>query len=619
MRIHTTSLNLVLGAVVGLATPSSETMPIVDLGYGVYQGYYNSTSSLNIFKGIRYAASPTGSLRWQKPQSPQMSRSETTLATQYPSACPQSPEGPLADQYNFTVSGNEDCLFVSVFAAPGADSLPVMVWIHGGGYGTGQGNNEFWELLDSNNNGFVLVLIQYRLGAFGFLSSEDLVSHGGVPNVGIHDMRFSLEWVKSHINKFGGDPEQVTVAGESAGGGAVMLLTMANGGTEGTSLFTKAITASPYLPQQWDFDGAEPTQAYNQFAAQAGCVDALGHGFNNQSVLDCLTLMDTTVLQNASAHVSGGYKYGQWAFVPVTDSQLISGRPSVQLNAGNVNGLRMLTSNNADEGQGFTPQNITSATDFEEFVTWLFPLMTGEDRGRVLEAYSIPPVIEGPLFSSFGDHGPTALNQSEFGIGQQQRANNLYAETTFICPSYWLANAFSSTTIQASKNESTKKAWKYQFSVPPSEHGADLDAYQAFNREALGLGTMTEVARKAVQFAWGRFIIYGDPSLPESLVDSLVEMDNGTATGDDIYAITTGNWTEWSQASDGSRMLNVNMTGGVPDVIKWTPVGAATINITQMINPGLEARFRIVNAETWEGGRGERCKLWQDLGATVPE
>lgn len=113
--------------------------------------------------------------------------------------------------------------------------------IDGGGYGTGQGNNEFWELLESNGNAFILVLIQYRLGAFGFLSSNDFVSHGGVPNVGIHDMRFSLEWIKSHIVKFGGDPEQVTIAGESAGGGAVMLLTMANGGTEGTSLFTNAM------------------------------------------------------------------------------------------------------------------------------------------------------------------------------------------------------------------------------------------------------------------------------------------------------------------------------------------------------------------------------------------
>lgn len=184
------------------------------------------------------------------------------------------------------------------------------------------------------------------------------------------------------------------------------------------------------------------------------------------------------------------------------------------------------------------------------------PTMKAKDVGLVLEAYSIAPVDQGPLFSTFGDHGPTALNQSAFGIGQQQRANNLYAETTFVCPSYWLANAFSG---QASDKDSAKRAWKYQYSVPPSEHGADLDAYQAFNRETLGLGTMTEAARKAVQLAWGRFIIHGEPILSRALVDSLSETTNDTTTGDGMDAITTGNWPEWSRSDAAPRMLNINM------------------------------------------------------------
>lgn len=174
----------------------------------------------------------------------------------------------------------------------------------------------------------------------------------------------------------------------------------------------------------------------------------------------------------------------------------------------------------------------------------------------MLEAYSIASVDQGPLFSTLGDHGPTALNQSEFGIGQQQRANNLFAETTFVCPSYWLADAFSG---RVSENASIKRAWKYQYSVPPSEHGADLDAYQAFNRETLGRGTMTATARKAIQLAWGRFIIHGDPSLPKALVDSLSETTNGSTTGDGMDAITAGNWREWSRSEGAPRMLNVNM------------------------------------------------------------
>lgn len=85
---------------------------------------------------------------------------------------------------------------------------------------------------------------------FGFLSSAE-VAENGVVNVAIHDMRFALQWVQKHIHLFGGDPTQVTIAGESAGGGAVMLLAMANGGTEGDLLFKGVIPGSPYLPSQW--------------------------------------------------------------------------------------------------------------------------------------------------------------------------------------------------------------------------------------------------------------------------------------------------------------------------------------------------------------------------------
>lgn len=262
---------------------------------------------------------------------------------------------------------------------------------------------------------------------------------------------------------------------------------------------------------------------------------------------------------------------------------------------------------------GFVPQNISTASDFDDFTAGLFPLMPSATLDQLHSAYSIAPVVSGPIFSTLGDIGPTALNQSGFAIGQQQRANNLYAETTFVCPSYWLANAYSPSSRQPNK-----RSWKYQFSVPPSEHGADLDAYQSFTREALGQGTMTDVARKAVQLAWGRFIINNDPTVPPSLIEELTIAENGTHTGDNLSAIATGNWAQWSD--DCRRhMLNINMTGGVPDIIDWTPVVGNIVNVTQMIGPGLEARFRMVDAWSWEGGRGERCEFWKNFGSSVPE
>lgn len=270
------------------------------------------------------------------------------------------------------------------------------------------------------------------------------------------------------------------------------------------------------------------------------------------------------------------------------------------------------------------PQNITSTSDFDQYIEALLPLMSSRDLDRLEDAYWIPPTVAGPLFSTIGSNRPTALNQSEYAIGQQQRANNLYAETTFVCPSYWLANAYSeSSPDKRGKVTTTKQAWKYQFSVPPSEHGADLDAYQAFNRETLGKGTMNEAARKAVQLTWGRFIIHDDPTLPASIVKSLTTTFNGSSTGDEASAMMTGTWPTWSDTTTTEdrvyKMLNINMTGGSPEVLSYTAGDGTAINVTQMIGPGLEARFQIVDAWSWEGVRGRRCELWKDLGASVPE
>lgn len=96
--------------------------------------------------------------------------------------------------------------------------------------------NDPSELITTNNNGFIAVEIQYRLGAFGFLSSEDVKKHGQV-NAGLLDQRFALRWVQDNIKKFGGDPRKVTIAGESAGAGSVMLQAMAYGGNQHRYLF----------------------------------------------------------------------------------------------------------------------------------------------------------------------------------------------------------------------------------------------------------------------------------------------------------------------------------------------------------------------------------------------
>ena len=111
---------------------------------------------------IRYAAPPTGSLRWQPPQTPAVNRAQVLPANTLEQNCPQSPDSPIPAGFNFT--GNEDCLFLSVYAPQNKTNLPVLVWIHGGGYGAGQGNEDMSPIINANNNNFVAVAIQYRVG-----------------------------------------------------------------------------------------------------------------------------------------------------------------------------------------------------------------------------------------------------------------------------------------------------------------------------------------------------------------------------------------------------------------------------------------------------------------------
>jgi carboxylesterase type B len=120
---------------------------------------------------------------------------------------------------------SEDCLFLNVQSPSNASNLPVLVWIHGGGYGAGNGRQDFSDILNTNGNNFVTVSIQYRLGPFGFLASDEL-HRRGVVNAGLLDQFFALQWVQTYIREFGGDPSAVTISGESAGGGSVMLMDM---------------------------------------------------------------------------------------------------------------------------------------------------------------------------------------------------------------------------------------------------------------------------------------------------------------------------------------------------------------------------------------------------------
>ncbi|KAK4936676.1 hypothetical protein LTR66_015304, partial [Elasticomyces elasticus] len=440
----------------------------VDLGYAIYQGTANSTTNINTFLGIRFAAPPTGTLRWQAPQAPPVDRSAPIPATSYAPTCPQGPDSSNHIANVNEMLANEDCLFVNVYSPSNMTGpLPVLVWIHGGGYGAGNGRQDLSTIINTNGNQFVGVAIQYRLGAFGFLSSDE-VYRNGVVNAGIMDQTFALKWVQQYISQFGGDPRRVTISGESAGGGSTMLQSMVYGGSLGETLFNNVITASPYLPMQYGYSDWIPSQSYYAFATAAGCPPSMAYGFNGTTpIFQCLVSKDSATLINASATIVQSGTYGTWAFLPVTDGFFIQDTPSRQFLRGQINGQNLLAGNNANEGAPFVQRGIITEDDLVNWLHFTFPLFNNKDIAKVLLYYpSSNSSATGPLYPTLGDVGPTALNQSSVATGQQQRADNIYAETTFHCPAYWMAEAFSN-------NRHGGAAYKYQFSVPPALHNND--------------------------------------------------------------------------------------------------------------------------------------------------
>ena len=356
------------------------------------------------------------------------------------------------------------------------------------------------------------------------------------------------------------------------------------------------IASSPYLPVQYGYADWQPSQAYYAFAQAAGCFPGKAYGNSSTTIFQCLQAADTMVLQNASASISGSGTWGTWGFLPVTDGDFIRYRPSEQLPTGRINGQRVLSGNNANEGVPFTIQNINTQTDFENWVKSSYPLLTPTDVNNVL-SYAYPssssPVDPSALrFATSGDGSPTAVNVSSFGTGQQQRANNLYSETTFVCPSYWLAEAFTF---------SGHEAYKYQYSVPASQHGADLAG------EGLRPITPNESPEFVTAFTsiWGNFITTNDPRIPDA-----------TANGNSSAAANGASSWPMYVGGPGAKMLNLNETGGVEF---GTRVVLTTPNVTESGEPGLTNDIRVVDAWSWEGGRGARCEFWKGLGARVPE
>lgn len=357
------------------AAATANKLPVVDLGYELQRAtVYNSTGGYYNFSNIRYAAPPTGNLRFTAPKQPKKNRG-TVQTGQEGRICPQAAPaweiiaGQFIPEYlqgqtvfngsSFNTSTGspapldprttEDCLFLDVFApknifdnAGKGKGAPVLVWIYGGGYTmgdkSGSGNPAGLLKRSGGTKGakVIYVAMNYRLGALGWLSGPTFQANG-TANAGLHDQRFALKWIQEHIHKFGGDPDRVTVFGESAGGGSIMHQITAYGRHDGPTPFQQAILQSPgFLPY---VSNQQQEQTLKSFLSLLG-VDTIEEARQQPF---------SAILQ-ANAQQIGASPYGQYTYGPTVDGDFVPALPGLLLLHGQYpKDLNIMVGHNADE------------------------------------------------------------------------------------------------------------------------------------------------------------------------------------------------------------------------------------------------------------------------------
>ncbi|MCB1678405.1 MAG: carboxylesterase family protein [Halioglobus sp.] len=319
-----------------LLSACGKTPLTVEVGGGVLRGYLDD--GVEYYLGIPYAQAPVGDLRWRPPQPVPPWRGELPVQ-ENPGGCPQFV--PLLD----TLSGDEDCLYLNVWtpADKPAAAMPVMVWIHGGGFIAGRGSftaEDGRALAESHQ--VVVVTLNYRLGVFGFLAhralSREDADHPGSGNYGIEDQTAALRWVRDNIGAFGGDPQNVTIFGQSAGAVSVCAQLVS---PQAAGLFQRAIIQSgPCATGLSSLAGASAVGA--TLAAKTGCA--------GEGELACLRARSTGEIARAlPADPTFAFGEGYTVWWPVLDGQVLPVQMLDAFKSGDFNRVPVINGSTRDE------------------------------------------------------------------------------------------------------------------------------------------------------------------------------------------------------------------------------------------------------------------------------
>ena len=311
---------------------------------GLVTSYPNASGpfkSVSKFLGVPFAAPPTGELRFKAPQPPKKWKPKVYSAKTHGSVCLQfklfeNSIKPFTSNFTFS----EDCLYLDVYSPNISLSLPVMVYIHGGGYVLGTAITSPSDILALQ--GVVVVIIQYRLGPFGFLTTGDSAAPG---NYGMLDQVEALKWVKENIENFGGNPSKVTIFGESAGGSSVGLHLLS---PLSRDLFHQAIPESgvdlsPFAIQPTSF-GLRFTK---ELAQKLNCGSS-----DHYAMVSCMRSKTASDMQKTAESIKFGFvNYLYWA--PVVDKNFLHDTPQVLRKKGEFKQVPLIITFTSHEGSTF--------------------------------------------------------------------------------------------------------------------------------------------------------------------------------------------------------------------------------------------------------------------------
>ncbi len=462
----------------GLKTLCLLIIPLVSLAQitgpvkvkeGMVQG--SVENGLAVFKGIPFAAPPVGNLRWKAPQ-PVQPWTGVKTATQFAPAPFQGGNPPSGK--------SEDCLYLNVWspAKTAGDNLPVLVWIYGGGFSFGSTSEPVYSGENLAKKGVVLVSVAYRVGQLGFLAHPELSAENPAKvsgNYGLLDMIAGLQWIKNNIKAFGGNPDKVTIFGESAGGIAVSMLCaspLAKG------LFHGAISQSG-----GSFGPDRSTTYPGENMKRLAFAEKQGIEFMQKA--DAANLAE---LRNMSAEKlpMGFGMPGAW---PIVDGYVIPDDQHVLYQKGQYNRTPVLVGYNSDEGASFAPPKTS-----EEYITGV-QKRYGKFADPLLKAY------------------PTADAQVP------KTARDLARDAAF----GWHTWSWASLQAKAGKS----KVFYYYFDQHPdypansplagsgSPHGQEVAyVFGHTNPESKQASATDQAVSEAMMTYWTNFAKHGDPNGP---------------------------------------------------------------------------------------------------------